>query len=169
VFARCGATQVTKQPNVVFILADDPGYANVGCYGQKKIRTPRIDKLAAEGMRFTQSYSGSPVCAPSRCSLITGYYTGHARIRDNKQIRGDEGWKLGSTVGGQWPLAEGTCTVGRLFLRAGYVTGAFGNWGLGRVGASGDSQKQGFDHFLGYICQRRADAAFFESAGPCRA
>jgi len=151
-----GAAQGTKRPNVVFILADDLGYADVGCYGQKKIRTPHIDKLAAEGMRFTQSYSGNPVCAPSRCTLMTGYHTGHAQVRDNKQVGGDEGWNLGSTVGGQWPLAEGTFTTGHLFQRAGYVTGAFGKWGLGRVGTSGDPQKQGFDHFFGYICQRQA-------------
>ncbi|MBN1506226.1 MAG: arylsulfatase [Sedimentisphaerales bacterium] len=145
-----------RRPNVVFLLADDLGYGDLGCYGQKKIRTPNIDKIAAGGIRFTQCYSGSPVCAPSRCTLMTGYHTGHAQIRDNKQVGGDEGWKLGSTIGGQWPLAEDTLTVGRLFQRAGYVTGAFGKWGLGRVGTTGDPQKQGFDHFFGYICQRQA-------------
>lgn len=145
-----------RPPNVVFILADDLGYADVGCYGQTKIGTPHIDRLAAEGMRFTQSYSGNPVCAPSRCVLVTGYHSGHSQIRDNKQVGGEEGWKLGSTVGGQWPLAEDTFTVGHLFQRAGYVTGAFGKWGLGLVGTSGDPQKQGFDHFFGYICQRQA-------------
>lgn len=145
-----------RRPNVVFILADDLGYADVGCYGQKKIRTPHIDQLAAEGMRFTQCYSGNPVCAPSRCTLMTGYHTGHAQVRNNKQIGGDEGWVLGSTIGGQWPLTEGTFTVGHLFQKAGYVTGAFGKWGLGRVGTTGDPQKQGFDHFFGYICQRQA-------------
>lgn len=155
-FLRQGIAGGTRRPNVVFILADDLGYADVGCYGQKKIRTPHIDKLAAEGMRFMQSYSGNPVCAPSRCTLMTGYHTGHAQVRDNKQVGGDEGWNLGSTIGGQWPLTEGTFTVGHLFQRAGYVTGAFGKWGLGRVGTSGDPQKQGFDHFFGYICQRQA-------------
>jgi len=156
--ARAGAAGSAgrRQPNVVFILADDLGYADLGCYGQKKIRTPNIDGLAAEGMRFSQHYSGNPVCAPSRCTLMTGYHTGHAQVRDNKQVGGDEGWKLGSTTGGQWPLAEGTFTVAHLFQRAGYVTGAFGKWGLGRVGTSGDPQKQGFDHFFGYICQRQA-------------
>ncbi|MEN6425632.1 MAG: arylsulfatase [Phycisphaerales bacterium] len=156
VSVRRGAAGGATRPNVVFILADDLGYADVGCYGQKKIRTPHIDKLAAAGMRFTQSYSGNPVCAPSRCTLMTGLHTGHSQIRDNKQVGGDEGWKLGSTVGGQWPLTEGTFTVGHLFQRAGYVTGAFGKWGLGRVGTSGDPQRQGFDHFFGYICQRQA-------------
>lgn len=153
---RMAAAETTKRPNVVFILADDLGYADLGCYGQRKIKTPNIDRLAGEGMRFTQAYSGNPVCAPSRCTLMTGYHTGHAQVRNNKQVGGDEGWVLGSTTGGQWPLAEGTFTVGHLFQRAGYVTGAFGKWGLGRVGTTGDPQKQGFDHFFGYICQRQA-------------
>ncbi len=146
----------TRRPNVVFILADDLGYADLGCYGQKKIRTPNIDRLAAEGMRFTQCYSGNPVCAPSRCTLMTGYHTGHAQVRSNKQVGGDDAWTLGVTTGGQWPLEAGTFTVGHLFQRAGYATGAFGKWGLGRVGTTGDPQKQGFNHFFGPICQRQA-------------
>jgi arylsulfatase A len=146
----------SRPPNVVFILADDLGYADLGCYGQRKIRTPNIDRLAAEGMRLAQHYSGNPVCAPSRCALMTGYHSGHGQIRDNKQVGGDEGWQLGSTIGGQWPLAEDTFTLGHLFQKAGYATGAFGKWGLGRVGTSGDPEKQGFDHFFGYICQRQA-------------
>jgi arylsulfatase A len=154
--AGAGAQAAPKRPNVVFILADDLGYGDLGCYGQKKIRTPHIDRLAAEGMRFTQHYAGNPVCAPSRCTLMTGYHSGHGQVRDNKQVGGDEGWTLGSTIGGQWPLTEGTFTVGHLFQKAGYATGAFGKWGLGRVGTSGDPQKQGFDHFFGYICQRQA-------------
>ncbi len=154
--AEMGSAATAKRPNVVFILADDLGYADLGCYGQKKIKTPNIDRLAAEGMRFTQAYSGNPVCAPSRCTLMTGYHTGHAQVRNNKQVGGDAGWVLGATTGGQWPLAEGTFTVGHLFQKAGYATGAFGKWGLGRVGTTGDPQKQGFDHFFGYICQRQA-------------
>jgi arylsulfatase len=149
-------TAQKRRPNVVFILADDLGYADVGCYGQKKIQTPNIDRLAAEGMRFTQHYAGDAVCAPSRCTLMTGYHSGHGQVRDNMQVGGQEGWTLGSTIGGQWPLAEGTFTVAHLFRKAGYTTGAFGKWGLGRVGTSGDPQKQGFDHFFGYICQRQA-------------
>ncbi len=145
-----------RRPNVVFILADDLGYADVGCYGQKRIRTPNIDRLAAEGMRFTQCYSGNPVCAPSRCTLMTGYHSGHGQIRNNMQVGGEDAWTLGVTTGGQWPLTEGTFTVARLFQKAGYTTGAFGKWGLGRVGTTGDPQKQGFDHFFGYICQRQA-------------
>ena len=145
-----------KKPNIVFILADDLGYAELGCYGQKKIRTPNIDNLALQGMKFTQHYSGSPVCAPSRCTLMTAKHTGHAQVRSNKQVGGSEGWKLGSTIGGQWPLKAGTVTVAKILKDAGYTTGAFGKWGLGRVGTTGDPQQQGFDHFFGYICQRQA-------------
>ena len=144
------------RPNIVYILADDLGYAEVGCYGQKKIRTPNIDKLATEGMKFAQHYSGNPVCAPSRCTLMTGLHTGHAQIRDNKQVGGKEGWKLGSTIGGQWPLKQGTVTVAKILKDAGYTTGAFGKWGLGLAGTTGDPNKQGFDRFYGYICQRQA-------------
>ncbi len=154
--SRAASSAQKQRPNVVFILADDLGYSDLGCYGQKKIRTPNIDKIADGGMRFIQCYSGNPVCAPSRCTLMTGYHTGHSQVRNNMQVGGQEGWTLGSTTGGQWPLAEGTFTVAHLFKKAGYVTGAFGKWGLGRVGTTGDPQKQGFDHFFGYICQRQA-------------
>jgi len=144
------------RPNIVYILADDLGYAEVGCYGQKKIKTPNIDNLAAGGMKFTQHYSGNPVCAPSRCTLMTGLHTGHSQVRGNKQVGGQEGWKLGSTIGGQWPLQEGTVTVAKILKNAGYATGAFGKWGLGIVGTTGDPNKHGFDRFYGYICQRQA-------------
>jgi len=145
-----------KKPNIVYLLADDLGYAELGCYGQKKIKTPHIDKLAAEGMKFTQHYSGNPVCAPSRCALMTGLHTGHTQVRGNKQMGGKEGWVLGSTIGGQWPLEAGTVTIAGILKDAGYTTGAFGKWGLGLVGTTGDPNKQGFDHFYGYICQRQA-------------
>ena len=148
--------QNKKKTNIVYILADDLGYAEVGCYGQKKIKTPNIDKLAAEGMRFTQHYSGNPVCAPSRCALMTGLHTGHTQVRGNKQVGGKEGWVLGSTIGGQWPIKAETVTVAKILKEAGYTTGAFGKWGLGLVGTTGDPNKQGFDHFYGYICQRQA-------------
>lgn len=145
-----------NKPNIVYILADDLGYAEVGCYGQKKIKTPNIDQLAAEGMRFTQHYSGNPVCAPSRCTLMTGLHTGHTQVRGNKQMGGKEGWVLGSTIGGQYPIKADTVTVAKILKKAGYTTGAFGKWGLGRAGTTGDPNKQGFDHFYGYICQRQA-------------
>ncbi len=150
-----GATSAGK-PNIVYIIADDLGYADLGCYGQKKIKTSNIDRLAAEGMKFTQHYSGNPVCAPSRCVLMTGLHSGRAQIRNNIQVGGDAGWVLGATVTGQWPLEEGTQTVARILQNAGYATGAFGKWGLGIVDSAGDPQKQGFDHFYGYICQRQA-------------
>jgi len=153
---RTTSAERKKKPNIVYILADDLGYAELGCYGQKKIKTPNIDKLAAEGMKFTQHYSGNPVCAPSRCALMTGLHTGHTQVRGNKQMGGKEGWVLGSTIGGQWPLEAGTATVAGILKDAGYTTGAFGKWGLGLVGTTGDPNKQGFDHFYGYICQRQA-------------
>ena len=151
---RFGANR--KKTNIVYLIADDLGYAEVGCYGQKKIKTPNIDKLATQGMKFTQHYSGNPVCAPSRCVLMTGKHSGHSQVRGNKQVGGKEGWKLGSTIGGQWPLKAGTVTVAGILKDAGYRTGAFGKWGLGLVGTTGDPNKQGFDHFFGYICQRQA-------------
>ena len=158
---RTNAIQTTsaesgKKPNIVYLLADDLGYAELGCYGQEKIRTPNIDKLAVEGMKFTQHYSGNPVCAPSRCALMTGLHTGHTQVRGNKQVGGKEGWVLGSTTGGQWPIEADTVTVAKILKKAGYTTGAFGKWGLGLVGTTGDPNKQGFDRFYGYICQRQA-------------
>ena len=158
---RTDAIQTTsaergKKPNIVYILADDLGYAELGCYGQKKIKTPNIDNLATEGMKFTQHYSGNPVCAPSRCALMTGLHTGHTQVRGNKQVGGKEGWVLGSTIGGQWPIKADTVTVAKILKEAGYTTGAFGKWGLGIAGTTGDPNKQGFDRFYGYICQRQA-------------
>ena len=145
-----------RPPNILLILADDLGYGELGSYGQQLIRTPNLDRLAAEGMRFTQAYSGSPVCAPSRCTLLTGLHTGHAFIRDNDEMgaRGDV-WN-DPELEGQRPIPEGTVTVGHLLQDVGYTTAAIGKWGLGWVGSSGDPNLQGFDHFYGYICQREA-------------
>ncbi len=145
------------RPNVIFILADDLGYAETGCYGQKKIRTPNIDNLAREGIRFTQHYSGSPVCAPSRCALLTGKHTGHAYIRDNDEMAppGVDVWQH-PEIEGQRPLAAGTFTLGTLFQRAGYRTACIGKWGLGGPGTTGQPNLVGFDHFYGYLCQRQA-------------
>lgn len=134
------------RPNVIFILADDLGYGEVGCYGQKKIRTPHLDRLAREGMRFTQHYAGAPVCAPSRCVLMTGRHLSRAWIRGNKPKRPE----------GQWPIPDGAVTVAEVMKKAGYVTGAIGKWGLGPVASSGDPNSQGFDLFYGYNCQREA-------------
>jgi arylsulfatase A len=155
--AGCGGLLTRRRPpNVIFIMADDLGYAEVGCFGQRKIRTPNIDRLAAEGMRFTSHYSGSPVCAPSRCTLLTGLHTGHAYIRDNDEMgeRGDV-WH-DPALEGQRPLLEGTYTIGKLFQGAGYATAAIGKWGLGGPGSTGEPNRQGFDLFYGYLCQRIA-------------
>ncbi|WP_420148288.1 arylsulfatase [Spirosoma sp.] len=135
-----------NRPNIIFILADDLGYGDVGVNGQKLIRTPNIDRLAKEGMRFTQFYAGTSVCAPSRSSLLTGQHTGHTYIRGNKGVDPE----------GQEPIADSVTTVAELLQRAGYVTGAFGKWGLGPVGSEGDPNKQGFDRFYGYNCQSLA-------------
>ena len=135
-----------RKPNIVFILADDLGYAELGCYGQTRIKTPNIDKLAKEGTRFTHCYSGSPVCAPSRCVLLTGKHTGHAYVRDNLEIQPE----------GQQPLPSDTVTLPKLLQAAGYSTALIGKWGLGYPGSSGDPLKQGFDFFFGYNCQRKA-------------
>ena len=142
--------------NVVFILADDLGWAETGCFGQKKIPTPHIDRLAAQGMRLTQHYSGAPVCAPSRCVLMTGKHLGHAEIRGNRQAKAafpqfDEG---------QHPLTTEAVTLAELFQQAGYATAAFGKWGLGPVGSTGDPNRQGFDLFFGYNCQAVAHSYF---------
>jgi arylsulfatase A-like enzyme len=133
-------------PNIILILADDLGWGDLGSYGQTKIKTPHLDRLAAEGMRFTQFYSGSPVCAPSRCALMTGKHGGHAYIRNNREVQPE----------GQWPIPASEVTIAELLKSRGYATGAFGKWGLGFVGTEGDPNKQGFDLFYGYNCQREA-------------
>ena len=145
-----------RRPNIIYILADDLGYAELGCYGQRKIRTPHLDGLAAQGMRFSQHYAGSPVCAPSRCTLLTGRHTGHSHIRDNDEMRerGDV-WN-DPEIEGQRPLPRGTTTIGALLQSAGYVTGAIGKWGLGGPTDEGHPNLQGFDHWYGYLCQRKA-------------
>jgi arylsulfatase len=138
------------RPNVVFILADDLGWGDLGCYGQTKIRTPSIDKLAAEGMRFTQAYAGNAVCAPSRCCLMTGLHPGHAYVRDNRP------WKPAVQWSGQVPILEDTVTLPKLLKAKGYATGAMGKWGLGSPENTGDPAKHGIDHFFGYYCQAHA-------------
>jgi len=141
-----GPTVSRRPPNIVLIVADDLGYAELGSYGQKKIRTPHLDQMAAEGMRFTQFYAGSPVCAPSRYVLMTGKHGGHAYIRDNREVQPE----------GQFPIPAATLTIAEVLKSQGYTTGAFGKWGLGFVGSEGDPNRQGFDQFFGYNCQRQA-------------
>ena len=140
------AGEKPRLPNIVFIIADDLGYGDVGPYGQKKIKTPNIDRLAREGMRFLQHYSGSPVCAPSRCVLMTGMHSGHAIVRTN----------VSTPPEGQYPLPEGTVTLARILKSLGYITGGFGKWGLGGPGSTGEPYKQGIDKFFGYLCQGKA-------------
>ena len=135
-----------RKPNVVLILADDLGYGDLGCYGGKVIPTPNLDRMAREGMRFTQAYAGSAVCAPSRCALMTGMHTGHGQVRANTQV-GPEG---------QQPLESGTLTLAGVLKQAGYRTGAFGKWGLGGPGSSGEPSRVGFDEFFGYLDQALA-------------
>lgn len=135
--------QKNARPNVVFIIADDMGYGDLSCYGQEKFDTPNIDKVALQGMRFTQCYSGTTVSAPSRSSLMTGLHTGHTPIRGNHEVLPE----------GQFPIPAGTNTMFKLFKEAGYNTGAFGKWGLGSPGSEGDPNNQYIDEFYGYNCQ----------------
>jgi len=132
--------------NVIYILADDMGYADLSCTGQTHFRTPNIDRLASEGMLFTGHYAGCAVSAPSRSCLMTGLHTGHTPIRGNMEIEPE----------GQQPLPEGTYTLAKMFKEAGYATGAFGKWGLGYPGSEGAPEKMGVDRFFGYNCQRES-------------
>lgn len=142
--AGCNLPIRKSKPNIIYILADDLGYGDLGCYGQRIIQTPEIDKMAAEGMRFTDHYAGSTVCAPSRCSLMTGLHTGHARVRGNADA----------------PLLPEDVTVAELLKKAGYTTGLIGKWGLGEAGSSGVPNKKGFDYFFGYLNQIHAHNSY---------
>ncbi|MEY4483410.1 MAG: hypothetical protein RL693_862 [Verrucomicrobiota bacterium] len=151
-----GSIFASEKLNVVFILADDLGWGELGCYGQTKIPTPNIDRLAAQGTRFTQHYSGAPVCAPSRCVLLTGKHLGHAEIRGNMQAK----VRFPEFTEGQYPLSAQAQTFVQLFQKAGYATGAMGKWGLGPVGSTGDPNRKGFDLFYGYNCQSLAHSFY---------
>ena len=142
---RAAEPQAAEKPNIVFIMVDDMGYADLGCYGGKQIQTPNLDRLAAEGMRFTQSYSGCTVCAPARSVLMTGYHMGHTSVRTNP---------------GGVPLLDEDVTVAEVLGAAGYVCGGFGKWGLGDVQTAGVPEKQGFDVFYGYYHQVHAHNYF---------
>jgi len=133
------------KPNLIYILLDDAGYGDLSCYGQEKFSTPNIDRLASEGIKFTDHYSGSTVCAPTRCSLMTGKHTGHAYVRGNREVKPE----------GQAPMPKDIVTIPRLLKDAGYTTGAFGKWGLGAPGSVSDPAMH-FDLFYGYNCQREA-------------
>jgi arylsulfatase A-like enzyme len=134
------AADAAALPNIIFIMADDLGYGDLGCYGQRNFTTPNIDRLAKEGLRFTNYYAGSTVCAPSRCVLMTGYHTGHCLIRGNARD----------------PLRPEDVTVAEVLKARGYATGLFGKWGLGEAGSTGVPNKQGFDEFFGYLNQHHA-------------
>ncbi len=145
-----GTQLSADQPNIVLIMADDLGYRELGSYGQQLIQTPYLDQLAKEGMRFTRNYSGNAVCAPSRCVLMTGQHPGHAYIRNNSEVKPE----------GQGPIPASTVTLAEVLGELGYVTGAFGKWGLGAPGSEGDPMVQGFDRFFGYNCQRHAHSYY---------
>lgn len=134
-----------RRPNVIYIMTDDQGYGDVGCYGQKLIETPNLDRMASEGMKFTDHYSGTCICAPTRCILMTGLHNGHSYIRDNYEINGY-----------QLPIPDDTLTIAEVFKSAGYTTGCIGKWGLGGPDTVGQPNKQGFDHFFGYLGQVQA-------------
>jgi arylsulfatase len=152
------AASEKQPPNIVFIIADDLGYKELGCYGQKYIKTPNIDRLATDGIRFTQFYAGNAVCAPSRCNLLTGKHPGHAYVRNNgkptyvQQMKEKEGWEYP----GQHPIPDEEVTIAEMLKQKNYATGAMGKWGLGHFGTSGDPNKQGFDLFYGFNCQVHA-------------
>jgi arylsulfatase A-like enzyme len=149
IFAACALTAVvaqTSKPNIIFILADDLGYGELGCYGQKLIQTPNIDRLAAEGMRFTQFYAGNTVCAPSRSVLMTGMHMGHTRVRGNAGGRNMEAQML----------RKDDVTVARVLQQTGYTTGLIGKWGLGELNSEGDPRKHGFDYHFGFLNQTHA-------------
>lgn len=135
-----------KQPNIIYILADDAGWGDFSCYGQEKFSTPNIDALAESGIRFTDHYAGSSVCAPSRSTLLTGQHTGHTPIRGNKEVMPE----------GQVPIPGATFSLPKMLKSEGYATGMFGKWGLGYPQSEGAPNAQGFDEFYGYNCQRLA-------------
>jgi arylsulfatase A-like enzyme len=146
--ASLNAAETTRKPNIIFVLADDLGYGDIGPFGQKIIHTPTLDKLAAGGMKFMQHYAGCPVCAPSRCVLFTGKHPGHEFVRDNHEIGT---WY---SFQGQIPIPATEPSIAAALKSAGYATGAFGKWGLGGVGTEGDPLNHGFDHFFGCNDQR---------------
>lgn len=141
-----------KQPNIIFIMADDLGYGDIGSFGQQRIQTPNLNKLASQGMQFTQHYAGSTVCAPSRAALMTGQHTGHTQIRGNHELGGyrDEEER------GQMSLKKGSKTLATVLKASGYHTAAIGKWGMGGPGSEGEPQHHGFDHFFGYLDQKQA-------------
>jgi len=142
----------SKRPNIIYIYADDLGYAEIEAYGQLKIKTPNLNKLREEGIKFTNHYTSTPVCAPARCMLLTGKHGGHSYIRGNYELGGF----ADSLEAGQMPLPEGIYTVPKMLKKAGYTTGMTGKWGLGMNNSTGSPLKQGFDFYVGYLDQKQA-------------
>ena len=143
--------EAAQKPNIIVILADDLGWNELGCYGQKKIRTPNLDRLAAEGQRWTQFYSGAPTCAPSRNVLLTGRHTGGVSVQDLKRVDTKE---TPQDLRGDWPIAADTYTLHRALAASGYATSAFGKWGMGEYGTSGAPDRHAVDYFYGYTDHR---------------
>jgi arylsulfatase A-like enzyme len=149
--AACVSSAIAAdKPNIIFILSDDLAQGDLGCYGQKLIQTPHLDRMAREGTRYLQGYSGTSVCAPSRSVLMTGLHTGHCPIRANREAQPE----------GQKPLPAGTITVAKILQGAGYATACMGKWGMGMFDTPGSPLKLGFNHFYGYNCQRHAHSYF---------
>lgn len=146
-----GIASAAEKSNLIFVLCDDLAQGDLGCYGQKLIQTPNLDRMAREGTRFTQAYCGTTVCAPSRTSLMTGLHSGHSPVRANWEIAPGEG---------QLPLPEKTITIAQVLKDAGYATACTGKWGMGMFDTTGSPLKKGFDHFFGYNCQRHAHSYF---------
>ncbi len=150
--AQPSTPEAKPLPNIIYIYADDLGYAELGCYGQKKIQTPNLDRMAREGMRFTQHYTGTPVCAPARAMLMTGRHGGHSYIRGNFELGGF----ADNEERGQMPLPEEAFTVADLLKQKGYATAMIGKWGMGAAGTAGSPLKHGFDYYYGYLDQKQA-------------
>ena len=155
------ALQAQEKPNIIYIMCDDMGYGDLGCYGQQYIATPNLDRMAAQGMRFTQAYAGSPVSAPSRASFMTGQHTGHTHVRGNKEY-----WPSGGRIQygnhsdyarvGQEPYDPNHKIIPEILKEHGYTTGMFGKWAGGYEGSASTPDKRGIDQFYGYICQFQA-------------
>ena len=145
-----GAASKALRPNIIYVMADDLGYGHLGCYGQKEIKTPNVDRMAVEGIRLTDHYAGSAVCAPSRSVLLEGLHSGHCYVRGNRPL----------PVEGNVPIPADSQTFGKVMQSAGYKTACIGKWGLGYPGSTGDPNKQGFDHWFGYNCQRQAHSYY---------
>ena len=165
------ADKLPEKPNIVFLLFDDMGYGDLGCYGQELIETPHIDALAQQGIIFTDMYSSAPISAPSRCSIVTGQHAGHSQIRANEEAvprgfdKGMPDWyfdriNADPEYEGQYPLAAGTETIGTMMQKAGYKTAMIGKWGLGGPTSEANPNKMGFDYFYGFNCQMLAHSYY---------